>query len=169
MTGSNRIFRVATILVILGLSVGLAGLGAYAMSRDKVPDVVLEDLEGESFRLSDHRGKLILVNFWAPWCPPCRQEMPDLQAFHEAHEDTVVVGLAINYRSRENVEKMVDMMNITYPVAYASPQTAEKFGSFRGLPATYLVSPDGRVIGHHSGIMSREEMEAYRDRHLGGS
>ncbi|KPV40369.1 hypothetical protein AN478_09265 [Thiohalorhabdus denitrificans] len=147
---------------------GLAGLGAYAVSREQAPEVVLEGLDGDSFRLSDYRGKLVLVNFWAPWCPPCRQEMPDLQAFHEAHEDTVVVGLAINYRSRENVAKMADMMNITYPVAYASPQTAEKFGSFRGLPATYLVSPDGGIIGHHSGIMSREEMEAYRDRHVGG-
>ncbi|MFA9461121.1 TlpA family protein disulfide reductase [Thiohalorhabdus sp. Cl-TMA] len=163
---SNRAGGVGTLLLLAVLIVGFAGYGAWAGPGEKTPETALETLEGGKLRLAEYRGKLVLVNFWAPWCPPCRQEMPDLQAFHDAHADTVVVGLAVDYRSRGNVANMADMMNITYPVAYASRKTAQRFGDFRGLPTTFLISPDGRIVGRHSGVLKRGQMERFREEHL---
>ncbi|HKJ87797.1 MAG TPA: hypothetical protein VKA48_04745, partial [Gammaproteobacteria bacterium] len=70
------------------------------------------------------------------------------------------------YRSKGNVANMADMMNLTYPVAYADQQTADRFGDFRGLPTTFLISPQGRIIGHHSGVLTRTRMESYRKKYL---
>ncbi len=143
--------------------------GAKAVSGPQAPDLALETLSGDTVTLSQYRGKLVMVNFWAPWCPPCRQEMPDLQAFHQKYEDTVVLGLAVEYQSRENVANMVDMMNVTYPVALADQETARKFGRFRGLPTTFYITPDGTVFGQHPGLLPADLMETYRDKVLADS
>lgn len=146
----------ALVLLALALPVTAAPAGSAA------PEVTLETLSGDTVNLSQYRGKLVMVNFWAPWCPPCRQEMPDLQAFHQKYDDTVVLGLAVEYRSRENVVNMVDMMSVTYPVALVDREMARKFGDFRGLPTTFYITPDGRLYGQHAGILSADLMETYR-------
>lgn len=151
----------ATAFACLALAVLLL-VPAAGVAADQAPALEVETLSEERVSLADYRGKLVLVNFWAPWCPPCRQEMPDLEAFHNKHDDTVVLGLAVNYRSRGNVTNMVDMMNVTYPVAYASPEVADKFGSFRGLPTTFLIGPEGKVREEHPGLLPAEMMESYR-------
>lgn len=140
---------------------------AIATAAPEAPELEVETLAGEALSLADQRGKLVLVNFWAPWCPPCRREMPDLEAFHNKYDDTVVLGLAVNYRSQENVTNMVDMMNVTYPVAHVGPNVADKFGSFRGLPTTFLVSPEGMVVEEHAGLLPPAMMESYREDILG--
>ncbi|MEF8793984.1 TlpA family protein disulfide reductase [Thiohalorhabdus sp.] len=162
MTTERLPVALARLALALLLLVPVASPGA-----PKAPALEVETLSKERLSLTDYRGKLVLVNFWAPWCPPCRQEMPDLQAFHTKYEDTVVLGLAVNYRSKGNVTNMVDMMNITYPVAYATPEVADKFGSFRGLPQTFLISPEGRVVEEHAGLLPADRMEAYREQILG--
>ena len=168
---NNRFARLGVPLLVLALIVGVAGVGAWAGSEggEQAPDIALETPSGDTLRLSDYRGQLVLVNFWAPWCPPCRQEMPDLQAFHDQYDDTTVLGLAISYRSEENVLNMIDMMSVTYPVAFATQATARKFGNFRGLPTTIFVDPDGRVVGRHSGLLKPAQLERYREKILGAS
>ncbi|HKJ72118.1 MAG TPA: TlpA disulfide reductase family protein [Gammaproteobacteria bacterium] len=137
-----------------------------ALAAPQAPDLQVQTLSGKSVSLSDYRGKLVMLNFWAPWCPPCRQEMPDLEAFHEKYDDTVVLGLAVDYRSKGNVTNMVDMMNVTYPVALADQAVASKFGGFRGLPTTFYIAPDGRILGKHAGLLPAKLMEKYRRRFL---
>ena len=161
---NNTLGRLGIPLLALVLIVGLAGVGSWAASNagKQAPDIALPTLTGETLRLADYRGQLVVVNFWAPWCPPCRQEMPDLEAFHNKHDDTVVLGLAVNYRSQDNVTNMVDMMNVTYPVAYAGSEVADKFGSFQGLPTTFVVGPEGNVREEHPGLLPAEMMESYR-------
>jgi len=137
------------------------------MAAPQAPQLSLETLSGQTVELADYRGKLVMVNFWAPWCPPCRQEMPDLEAFHKKYDDTVVLGLAVDYRSRENVANMADMMKVTYPVVLADYRTAQQFGSFRGLPTTFFIAPDGSVAGKHPGLLTTQMMEEYRRKILG--
>jgi hypothetical protein len=93
--------------------------------------------------------------------------MPDLEAFHNKYEDTVVLGLAVDYRKRANVTNMVDMMNVTYPVAYADQAVTRKFGGFRGLPTTFYITPDGQIFGKHAGILPPDLMEEYRRKVMG--
>jgi len=138
-----------------------------AIGAPQAPQLQLQTLSGETVKLSDYRGKLVMVNFWAPWCPPCRQEMPDLEAFHNKYEDTVVLGLAVDFRSEGNVTNMVDMMNVTYPVALADQGVSRRFGGFRGLPTTFYIDPDGKVVGKHAGLLTADRMEQYRHQILG--
>lgn len=148
---------------LLRAALTAALLGPVAASgAPQAPEMAVETLSGQTLRLSDYRGKLVMVNFWAPWCPPCRQEMPDLEAFHKEHDDTVVLGLAVDYRSRENVANMADMMNLTYPVALADRSVTRKFGGFTGLPTTFYITPDGRIFGKHAGVLPPDLMEEYR-------
>lgn len=148
------LFRAALMAALL-----MPGVGAAA---PQAPEVRVKTLAGKTVELADYRGKLVMVNFWAPWCPPCRQEMPDLEAFHKEHDDTVVLGLAVDYRSRENVANMADMMNLTYPVALADRSVTRKFGGFTGLPTTFYITPDGRIFGKHAGVLPPDLMEEYR-------
>lgn len=154
---------------------GIAGaslLGAVLLltnagAAPEAPELSFTTLSGDKVALSDYRGKLVMVNFWAPWCPPCRQEMPDLEAFHKKYDDTVVLGLAVDYRTKGNVTNMVDMMNVTYPVAYADRAVSRKFGGFRGLPTTFYITPDGEIFGKHAGLLPPDLMEEYRRKVLG--
>ena len=154
-----RLLRVAAAALLLVSAPGLAA--------PEAPPLELTTLSGDTVTLADYRGKLVMVNFWAPWCPPCREEMPDLEAFHKKYDDTVVLGLAVDYRSKANVTNMVDMMNVTYPVAYGDRAAVRKFGGFRGLPTTFYIDPDGRVVGRHPGLLPADLMEKYRRRFLG--
>lgn len=131
----------------------------------QAPNFDLPALEREAVRLNDHRGKLVVVNFWAPWCPPCRAEIPELVEFHEAHADTVVLGLALDSK-REAVRDLAGMMDITYPVAYAEKATAQAFGGVRAFPTTFFIAPDGRVAAEHRGPLSAEQLRDYRRRIL---
>ncbi len=130
------------------------------------PELQMPRIEGGKLALSDYRGKLVVVNFWAPWCLPCREEMPDLQTLHDNHDDTVVIGLTIDYASREQVIGSLEEMGIDYPVVLAETDDAAAFGDFRGLPTTFFVSPQGEVVERHMGMMSKEQMRDYRERIL---
>ena len=146
------------------LALGLLALPP-AVFAEQSPRFELPGLSQESVRLSDYRGQLVAVNFWAPWCPPCRAEIPELVAFHRAYEDTVVLGLALDSK-RKAVRKMADMMEIPYPVAYATNQTAQAFGGVRAFPTTFFIGPEGEVAAEHRGPLSAQQLEDYRRRIL---
>ena len=132
----------------------------------QAPSFELPGLAQDQVRLADHGGKLVVVNFWAPWCPPCRAEIPALVDFHQAHADTVVLGLALDSK-RKAVRDLADMMDIPYPIAYADNGTARAFGGVRAFPTTFFVAPGGEVAAEHRGPLSAEQLRDYRRRILG--
>lgn len=132
---------------------------------EPAPQFQLPALGDGTVELADHDGKLVVVNFWAPWCPPCREEIPELADFHQNHEDTVVLGLALD-SEREEVRDMAELMDIPYPVAYADEETVEGFGGVIGLPTTFFVGPDGEVAAQHGGPLSADQLKDYRRRIL---
>lgn len=153
------------LIVILALGCP-AGPAAKAVDWRPAPEIRFRTLSGKTAELSDYRGKLVMVNFWAPWCAPCRKEIPDLQAFHAKYPDTVVLGLAVEFRDRESVRRMVERMDITYPVGFADRRTAAKLGGYWALPATFYITPGGRLVGRHGGPIPPDLMETYRERIL---
>ncbi len=129
----------------------------------RAPDFAFEDLEGKVWRLSELRGKPVLLNFWATWCPPCRKEIPDLQAFHEQYGDRIVL-LGINWgEDPEDVKEFLERYGATYT------NLLDKDGKFfvkyqlTGLPTSYWIDEEGIIRGMWLGAMSLEDMvEGFR-------
>jgi len=125
------------------------------------PDFALPDLNGKVHHLSDYRGKWVIVNYWATWCPPCRAEIPELEEFHSEHHkrDAVVVG--INYEERDPMylKSFVDENMISYPILRANLARPPVFGRLYGLPTTFIVSPEGNVVQRKTGTVSKDYLD----------
>jgi len=145
-------------IIFAALVLLMTGGGAFAGT----PDFVLQDLKGDTHRLSDYAGKWVVVNYWATWCPPCLEEIPELVHFHESHKEKGAVVLGVNYESveRERLLAFVEEYLITYPVLLTEPD-AETIGPIPGLPTTYLIDPKGRVVARKSGAVTAHDIEQF--------
>lgn len=124
------------------------------------------DSKGQSHTLKGYKGKWVLVNFWATWCPPCLEEIPDLIALHEArkNKDFVVIGVAMDYQNPKQVIEFADSMFVTYPIVLGTPKSAAQVGPVRGLPMTYLYNPEGKLVAHNVGPLTRAQIESFIDK-----
>ena len=126
---------------------------------EPVPDLTLETLDGTSIDLTAQEGDLLLINFWATWCAPCREEIPDLKALHSDLDNLTVIGIALDRKGREVVEPFAQKLEINYPIVIDEAGTAEaEFGPIPGLPTTILVTPEGQITKRVVGIFPTEEM-----------
>jgi thiol-disulfide isomerase/thioredoxin len=145
-------YRKVTIFIVLLLLLGFAH-AAWAV------DWNLKDKNGAYYTLSGLKGKWVLVNFWAPWCPPCLQEMPDLEALQQQHKDLQVIGVAVMYGSRKEVTDAIGKLSVSYPIVFGSEDTAGDFGGLDGMPTSFMYSPSGKLVGRHQGILTQNEVE----------
>ncbi|BCB28068.1 hypothetical protein SKTS_29540 [Sulfurimicrobium lacus] len=122
-----------------------------------------QDTQGKKHTLDGYKGKWVLVNFWATWCPPCLEEIPDLIALHDKHKDKdlVVLGVALDYRSPQQVKEFADQMFITYPIILGTYESAAQVGAVNGLPTTYLFNPQGKIVAYNVGALTRKAIENY--------
>lgn len=126
-------------------------------------EMELPRLGGGSDQLSDYQGKWVVVNYWATWCPPCREEMPELQAFHDQHKDTdgVVLGINTEVLGHDAIKAFLEDYFITYPNYVAGPTSESVLGGIPGLPTTFLVSPSGSVEARQVGPVTLEMIENF--------
>ena len=123
------------------------------------PVLVIKTFDGSTFDLSKHRGRWVVVNFWATWCNPCLKEIPDLAAMDASRDDIDVIGLAYEEIDRPDMEAFLKDRPIPYPIAIVDtfgPPT--DFGTPRGLPTTYLIDPEGKVAATHLGPVTSKEL-----------
>ncbi len=158
-TASARVLAVA--LAVLGCSLEPSSDDAGEASRSPVPDFALADLQGNEVRLSSLRGKTVVIDFWATWCAPCIFQIPELNAFYNAHRDdpgVAVLGVSVDFDGIEVVEPYAREQNIQYPVLLGSESLARKFGA-PGFPWLLIVGPDGTHASDHVGFVERDELE----------
>ncbi|HEU0282218.1 MAG TPA: TlpA disulfide reductase family protein [Gallionella sp.] len=126
-------------------------------------DFSLEDMQGKTHRLADYRGKWVLVNFWATWCPPCLSEIPELTSLYNAHKDRdlVVIGIAMDSGSSRKVANFAEAHGITYPIVLGSHKIAAQIGELKVLPTSYLYAPNGEQVSYQAGEVTRESVETY--------
>ena len=141
-------------LLIISYSVGCSPGGSTQAPSigSPAPDFKLPNLDGQSTSLSDLRGKPVLINFWATWCPPCRDEMPYLQEVYEEWSDKGLVVLAINLgEDPSKVKGFLQSRNLSLPVLLDTKQATAQEYNIRGIPTTFFIDKDGiiqdKVIG----------------------
>jgi peroxiredoxin len=122
----------------------------------------LESLEGDLVSLGDYRGSIVLVNLWATWCQPCREEIPDLLAAYDEHKDAGFLVLGVNVEeSVETVAPFVEEFGITYPVLMDKDAEILKAYRAQGLPMSFIVDRDGMIRVRHTGYLSEEQLQSY--------
>jgi thiol-disulfide isomerase/thioredoxin len=149
--------RLVALLAIL--SVPLLGSRAVA---DPI-DFELKDVDGKTVKLSDYRGRWVIVNFWATWCPPCIRELPELIAFQAAYPQHVVLGINFEEIDANEAKAFATSHAINYPVLKVGDKPLVPFEPLRGLPTTAVVSPDGEMLANHAGPITRAMLEQYLD------
>ncbi len=126
----------------------------------------LPGLDGARHKLSDYRGKWVVVNYWATWCPPCREEIPELEKFYRQHKgkDAVVLGVNFEDITAEQLRAFVRQHRMTYPVLQAEPAARTPLGSIPGLPTTYLISPAGKRVARQVGPLTAKALNDFISR-----
>jgi thiol-disulfide isomerase/thioredoxin len=119
----------------------------------------LKGTDGVRYKLAEQKGKWVLVNFWAPWCPFCIQEMPEFVSLQKQHKDLLVIGVAVMYRKKQEVMDIVRAQSVSYPIVFGNEDIASDFGEMNGMPTSFLYTPSGKLLGHHDGPLTQNEIE----------
>jgi thiol-disulfide isomerase/thioredoxin len=135
--------------------------GAKLTGSTLAPDFSLESLDGKTVRLSDLRGKAVLLNFWATWCGPCKIEMPwfvDLQKQYGS-QGLQIVGVAMDDASKEDIAKFAKDMGVNYPILIGKEAVGDQYGGVPALPESFLISRDGKIVDKIVGLIGKGEIE----------
>lgn len=148
------------------LLIGLAATGCTAASeqgpRQPAPDFNLKTLDGKTLQLSALKGKVVLLNFWATWCPPCREEIPHFKELYDQYraKGLEIIGVALDDGGEKDVAPFARQNQINYPlVAAGGQELAQSYGGIRGIPTTFLIDKQGRIAQKYIGSRSKEVFE----------
>ena len=157
--------------------------------RVSAPDFTLKTLDGKTLRLSDYRGQVVVLNFWATWCPPCREEIPDFIALYRAYKDAkvAVIGIALNDEA-DNLRSFSEKFGIPYPIVMGNEEVLAVFSQVEGVPSvlrrgsnevtmgnggiqviptTFTIDREGNIYRKHVGLRKREDLEPEVNKLLG--
>ena len=129
--------------------------------RHTAPDFSLKDADGKTVRLSDYKGKVVLLDFWATWCGPCKIEIPWFMDFERKHKDQgfSVLGVSMDDDGWNAVKPFVNELGINYRIVIGNDSTAESYGGIDALPTTFLIDREGKIAAVHVGLASKSEIE----------
>jgi peroxiredoxin len=174
--GSNRYiikssvrFRSIAAASIFCAALSITGCNEYSSTvraavkaeheRRPAPDFNLKDADGKPVKLSDYRGKVVLLNFWATWCGPCKMEIPWFMDFEQTYKDKnfAVLGVSLDEDGWDSVKPYIKEKKINYRVMIGTEQVAQLYGDVDSLPTTFLIDREGRVAAVHVGLVSKSD------------
>src|SRR6202167_5992318 len=170
----NFVKRSPLVLVVVAFVVALMLYVGYHKARNPggmpfrpltasapAPDFSLEALDGKTTRLSDFRGKAVLLNFWATWCVPCKIEMPWFVDFQNQYgsQGLQIVGVAMDDASKEDIGKFAKDMGVNYPILIGKESVGDQYGGVPALPESFLISRDGKIVDKIIGLRGKADIE----------
>lgn len=162
-----KLLRTGAILVAAAMLAGSLPVRAQAAPKKaaqppmrSAADFTRKSLDGKTIRLSDYRGKVVLLNFWATWCGPCIEEIPRFSAWQTKYgsQGLQVIGISMD-DDVATVQKFNRKHQLTYPVVMGDEHLGELYGGVLGLPITYLIGPGGKIIARYMGETDLNQME----------
>jgi peroxiredoxin len=140
----------------------------------KAPGFTLEDIHGNSVSLKDYEGKVILLDFWATWCPPCIKEMPVLQDLYETHRENgfEIIGISVDVQGAVIVKPLIEEIGVTFPnliyteevvqsYGEGNPEILNAYGPLQGIPSTFIINRNGEIVQKYVGEVPRRILETH--------
>ncbi|WP_304131844.1 TlpA disulfide reductase family protein [Ignavibacterium album] len=127
------------------------------VSDKKAADFKLKTLEGKEIRLSDYRGKIVIIDFWATWCPPCRKGIPDLISLQEEFKkDLVVIGISLDQQNTiKDLKPFIENYKINYPVVLGDEKVVKDYGGISAIPTSFIIDQKGNIVDSHIGLVPK--------------
>ena len=140
-------------------------------ARHPAPDFALKDADGKVVHLSDYKGKVVLLDFWATWCGPCKIEIPWFIDFQKKYQDKgfVVLGVSMDDEGWQIVKPFLTNLKVNYRVVLGTDQTAQAYGGVDALPTTFLIDRDNKIAAVHVGLANRKDFQHDIEELLQGS
>jgi peroxiredoxin len=152
----------ALTLLLAGCGSAGAGVSEGITEGHRAPDFQLEALDGSQVSLGDYRGQVVVINFWATWCEPCRAEFPDLEAVYQGRRDDGFVVLGVNsHETRGAIAPFVTAMGVSFTILIDENARVEKTYRPVGLPMSVLVDQEGIIQVRHVGVLTQEQLQEY--------
>jgi cytochrome c biogenesis protein CcmG/thiol:disulfide interchange protein DsbE len=152
--------RILSISIVLAVFLFTA-CAAQPEKRQKAPNFSLQTQNGKVIELSKLKGKVVLVNFWATWCPPCRAEIPDFIEVYNTYKSKgfEIVGIALDEEGWSKVAPYIEKVKMNYPVVLGSAKVVQQYGGIEGIPTTFIIDKNGYIADSQVGLLSKELLE----------
>jgi peroxiredoxin len=160
----KHIWSISIIALVFFIVAG----NAQSSKRQKAPNFALSSQNGKVIELVKLKGKVVLVNFWATWCPPCRAEIPDFIDVYNIYKSKgfEIVGIALDEEGWQKVAPFMKEAKINYPIVLGTRTITQAYGGIDGIPTTFIVDKDGYIVEHQVGMLTKTALEKALKKYL---
>lgn len=132
---------------------------ALSETNETAPDFSLSTIDGSTLTLSDYKGKVVILDFWATWCPPCRKEIPGFIELYDEYKDKGLVIIGVSSEDINKLKKFSGDNGINYPIAIGNREVAQAYGGIQYIPTTFIIDKEGKIVGKHVGFVEKAVFE----------